>query len=284
MPGTLVRPRRSTRIASRSPSAHPAADASRVSGATPVPSTTMSAGTGSPSTTTASASPSRAISPTVAPVRTRTPAPASAAATGAAATGDRAGSTCGAISTTVTCAPAGQERLGDLEPDRPAAHQHRPRTVVRRERRLQRARRPQVAQHVDAGVVDARDPRAHGPRARRDDEGPVRDLLPAGQRHPPGGRVDPRHLDAGADVDVARPPELLGRRGDQRVEGPHLAGDDVGDPARRVRRVGPRLEHRDRQGGVGAARLGGRRHPGGVATDDDERPHGRAGPASAARR
>ena len=43
---------------------------------------------------------------------------------------------------------------------------------------------------------------------------------PAGQRHPAGGGVDPRHLDAGADVDVARPPELLGRRGDQRVRGP----------------------------------------------------------------
>ena len=222
MPSTVVRPRRSTAIAPRSPRAQPAAAASRVSGADPGPEHDQ---VGGQPVAVDDRPPgrrrrARSRSRWRRRGRRRPPRPAPPPP-GAVATGDSAGSTCGAISTTVTWAPRARSASAISSPIGPLpTSTARGRTCgasASSSARADRRSRSTWTPGRCAPGIPGRTGRA--PVATT--SAPYGTSAAAGQRAP-AAPPDRSPIDLGADahVDVARAAELLGRRRDERRRGP----------------------------------------------------------------
>ena len=152
--------------------------------------------------------------------------------------------------------------------------------VERSEQVLQAPGRGEVAQRDHARQVHARNRRAHRPGARGDHERPVAHVAAVRAAHRARLGVDGDGLHARPDLDPAPAEEVLGVVVHQLPGVGDLPGDEVRDPAGRVGDVRSALEHHDLPVGVGAARLAGGRHAGGVAADHQK---ARAAPAGAVR-
>ena len=173
-------------------------------------------------------------------------------------------------------APGGQG-LGQFQADVAGPDDHRPARPVPLQHRPQGQAVVEGLHPVDTGRIDPGQWRA-GRGGPGGDHELIETLpgLPAGgqvaHEHGAAVQVDLQDLVTGAGVDGVVVAELLRGTGDQLRGVGDVLADEVRDPAGRIRGVVAPLEGHDLQLVLGqlAAGGGGRAHPRGVPTDDDQ--------------